>query len=240
VAPEPTFPTDIRTRTRSNIGLSADGEAETTSVTADSRKLDEGETVVLAIHPLKIGSSEVGKRGYRQVMEDALEDQDERREASAESCAAMADTRVCTSAGEIPDDVITQGECEKLDPLTAGCILHAATCPKTHQLACNPAVEGLRLDPDGLAYYADEQQARRDHQQQLLAAMRAKKDATAPTTAAELPTYPPTSAVSDATGLSPNTHTRPTTRWVTEVLPMSEVWLVIRPETSTTPGSPVA
>jgi hypothetical protein len=59
-------------------------------------------------------------------MEGALEDQDERREANAESCAAMVDTRVCTSAGEIPDAVITQGECEK-------------------------------LDPDGLAYYADEQ-----------------------------------------------------------------------------------
>jgi hypothetical protein len=44
----PTFPTDIRARTRSDIGLSADGKAETTSVTADSRKLDEGETVVLA------------------------------------------------------------------------------------------------------------------------------------------------------------------------------------------------
>jgi hypothetical protein len=67
---------------------------------------------------------------------------------------------VCTSAGEIPDAVITQGECEK-------------------------------LDPDGLAYYAVEQQARRD-QQQLLAAMRAKIDATASTTAAELPTNPPT------------------------------------------------
>jgi hypothetical protein len=110
-------------------------------------------------------------------MEDALEDQDERREASAESRAAMVDTRVCTSAGEIPDPrcgEITQGECEK-------------------------------LDPDGLAYYTDEQQARRD-QQQLLAAMRAKKDATASTTAAELPTNPPTSVVSDATGLSPNTH----------------------------------
>jgi hypothetical protein len=64
VAPEPTFPTDIRGRTRSDIGLSADGKAETTSVTVDSRKLDEGETVVLAIHPLKIGSSEVGKCGY--------------------------------------------------------------------------------------------------------------------------------------------------------------------------------
>jgi hypothetical protein len=61
VAPEPTFPTDIRARTRSDIGISADGKAETTSVTSDSRKLDEGETVVLAIHPLKIGSSEVGK-----------------------------------------------------------------------------------------------------------------------------------------------------------------------------------
>jgi hypothetical protein len=62
VAPEPTFPTDIRARTRSDIGLSADGKAETTSVTADSRKLDEGETVVLAVHPLEIGSSELGKR----------------------------------------------------------------------------------------------------------------------------------------------------------------------------------
>jgi hypothetical protein len=103
-----------------------------------------------------------------------LEDQDERREASAESCAAVVDTRVCTSAGEIPDAVITQGECEQ-------------------------------VDPDGLAYYAVEQQARRD-QQQLLAALRAKKDTTASTTAAELPMNPPTSAVSDATGLSPNTH----------------------------------
>jgi hypothetical protein len=72
VAPEPTFPTDIRASTRSDIGLSADGKAETTSVTADNRQLDEGETVVLAIHPLEIGSSEVGKRGYRQVMEGAL------------------------------------------------------------------------------------------------------------------------------------------------------------------------
>jgi hypothetical protein len=47
--PEPTFPTDIRARTRSDIGRSADGEAETTSVTSDSRKLDEGKTVVLVI-----------------------------------------------------------------------------------------------------------------------------------------------------------------------------------------------
>jgi hypothetical protein len=43
VAPEPTFPTDIRARTRSDIGLSVDRKAETTSVTADSGKLDEGE-----------------------------------------------------------------------------------------------------------------------------------------------------------------------------------------------------
>jgi hypothetical protein len=93
VAPEPTFPTDIKARTRSDIGLSADGKAETTSVTADSRKLDEGKTAVLAIHPLKIGPSEVGKCGYRQVMEGALEDQDEQREASAESRAATVDTR---------------------------------------------------------------------------------------------------------------------------------------------------
>jgi hypothetical protein len=77
-------------------------------------------------------------------MEGALEDQDERREASVESCAAVVDTRLCTSAGEIPDAVITQGECEK-------------------------------LDPDGLAYYADEQQARRD-QQQLLAASNASEE----------------------------------------------------------------
>jgi len=172
VAPEPTFPTDIRARTRSDIGRSADGKAETTSVTADSRKLDEGETVVLAIHPLKIGSSEVGNCGYRQVMEDALEDHDEQRKASAESCAATVDTQVCTSAGAIPDAVAMQGECEKLD-----------------------------LNPDRLVSCADEQQARRD-QQQLLAAMRAKK---ASTTAAELPTNLPTSVVSDATGLSPNT-----------------------------------
>jgi hypothetical protein len=78
VAPEPTFPTDIRARTRSDIGLSVDRKADTTSVTADSGKLDEGEAAVLAMHPLKIGSSEVGKRGYRQVMEDALEDQPSR------------------------------------------------------------------------------------------------------------------------------------------------------------------
>jgi hypothetical protein len=32
VVPEPTFPTDIRARTRSDIRLSADGKAETTSV----------------------------------------------------------------------------------------------------------------------------------------------------------------------------------------------------------------
>jgi hypothetical protein len=62
VAPEPTFPTDIRARTRSDIGRSASGKAETTSVTADSRKLDEGETLVLAIRPLEICSSELGKR----------------------------------------------------------------------------------------------------------------------------------------------------------------------------------
>ena len=153
MAPKPTFPTDIRARTRSDIGLSADGKAETTSVTADSRKLDEGETVVLAIHPLEIGSSEVGNCGYRQVMEGALEDHDEQRKASAESCAATVDTQVCTSAGAIPDAVAMQGECEKLD-----------------------------LDPDGLVSCADEQQARRDRQH-LLAAMRAKTDATASTTA---------------------------------------------------------
>jgi len=182
VAPEPTFPTDIRARTRSDIGLSADGKAETTSVTADSRKLDEGETVVLAIHPLKIGSSEVGNCGYRQVMEDALEDHDEQRKASAESCAATVDTQACTSAGAIPDAVAMQGECQKLD------LDH---------------YEKLDLDPDGLVSCADEQQARRD-QQQLLAAMRAKK---ASTTAAELPTNLPTTVGSDATGLSPNTQT---------------------------------
>ena len=107
-------------------------------------------------------------------MEDALEDHDEQRKASAESCAATVDTQACTSAGAIPDAVAMQGECEKLD-----------------------------LDPDGLVSCADEQQARRD-QQQLLAAMRAKK---ASTTAAELPTNLPTSVVSDATGLSPNTQT---------------------------------
>jgi hypothetical protein len=110
-----------------------------------------------------------------KVMEDALEDPDEQREASAESCAATVDTQVCTSAGAIPDAVAMQGECEKLD-----------------------------LDPDGLVSCADEQQARRDRQH-LLAAMRAKTDATASTTAVELPTNLPTSVVSDATGLSPNT-----------------------------------
>jgi hypothetical protein len=64
VALEPTFPTDIRERTRSGIGLSVGGEAGATSVKADSRKLDEGEAVVLTIYPLEIGS-EVGKRGFR-------------------------------------------------------------------------------------------------------------------------------------------------------------------------------
>ena len=115
-------------------------------------------------------------------MEDALEDQDEPREASAESCAATVDTQACTSAGAIPDAVAMQGECQKLD------LDH---------------YKKLDLDPDGLVSCADEQQARRD-QQQLLAAMRAKK---ASTTAAELPTNLPTSVVSDATGLSlsPNT-----------------------------------
>ena len=84
MAPEPTFPTDIRARTRSDIGRSADGKAETetTSVTADSRKLDEGETLVLAIHPLEIGSLELGKRIDRPF---------ERCRASAfERCRASA------------------------------------------------------------------------------------------------------------------------------------------------------
>jgi hypothetical protein len=36
--------------------------------------LDEGEAVVLTVYPLKIGSqkSEVGKSGYRQVMEGSV------------------------------------------------------------------------------------------------------------------------------------------------------------------------
>jgi hypothetical protein len=116
------------------------------------------------------------------------------------------DTRVCTSAGEIPDAVTMQGECEKPD-----------------------------LDPDGLVSYADEQQARRD-QQQLLAAMRAKNDATASTTAAELPTNPPASVVSDA--LSPNTH--PPHDGDGDVADVGGVVDHQTPETSTTPGSTVA
>jgi hypothetical protein len=85
-------------------------------VAADSGKLDEGGAVVrlspLAIYPLEM-ASKVGKIGFRQVMEDALgaggpmSDQDERCEASFGSCAAMADTRLCIRAGDIPDAVIT-------------------------------------------------------------------------------------------------------------------------------------
>jgi hypothetical protein len=90
VALEPTFPTGIRARTRSVIGLSVGGGAGTTSVTADSGKLDEGEAVVLTIYPLPVGVEEprldqkfevVGKSGYRQVMEGPLEGQDEECEA---------------------------------------------------------------------------------------------------------------------------------------------------------------
>jgi hypothetical protein len=87
----------------------------------------------------------------------------------------VVDTRVCTSAGEIPDAVITQGECEK-------------------------------LDPDGLAYYSVRGRTAGETRSATAVCGNAKKDATASTTAAELPTNPPTSVVSDATGLSPNTH----------------------------------
>jgi hypothetical protein len=67
--------------------------------------------------------------------------------------------------------------------------------------------EKLDLDPDRLVSCADEQQARRKRRDRHLNAMRAKTDATASTTAVELPTNLPTSVVSDATGLSPNTQT---------------------------------